>query len=487
MIVAAPRPSVWVRVRTSLAPRGARPSARAVATAAVFVGLALRVGWYAADPCVWWDESWLMLNVLTKSFAELAGPLDYNQAAPPAFLWAAKSCVALFGDGTHALRLVPFVASCAALVLVFAVGGGYPRAAVPAAVVLLAGSSKMLGHTAEFKPYTLDVCTAAALAAWFCRSADRPLVSRVQMACGACPVAVLLVYPGCFLAGGVLLGLAVVARRRNELAWLALAGALTGAAFAVLMAGPAGAQRVSVIHDYWADLGHFPDWSRPRSLPGWVLSGVTGVFRYSLYPLGVAFVPFAAVGFAALWRGGRRDVAVFLAGPLAVALAAGLLGKYPFGGSRLHLYAAPGLALLSAVGVRLAWDRLAEFAPARARVGRAALVVVVGWGVAEGALFPLFESARVDVRPAVEFLRARPAGEPGVTYDHVFGYYLRRDPGVYFLCDPPAESGRVWVGGTADRRVPDTIEALRARAPRRVGARHEFGPAVVVRLDPASE
>src|SRR5205085_443693 len=149
------------------------------------------------------------------------------------------------------------------------------------------------------------------------------------------------------------------------------------------------------LREYWVDLGHFPDWSRPQSLPGWLYSGVGGIFRYCLYPLGMAFVPFAAVGFVSLWRGGRRDVAVFLAGPLALALVAGVLGKYPFGGSRLHLYAAPGLALLSAVGVKLAWDRLAIRSRTRARSGRTALVVVVGWGIVEGALFPVFGSTRM--------------------------------------------------------------------------------------------
>ena len=457
-----------------------RWSAPSWAVVAVLVGLALRVGWFVADPCVWWDEAWLILNVLNKPFTALTGPLDHAQAAPPAFLWAVKACTVLFGDGTFALRLVPFVASCVGFLLIAAVGGGYPRSAVLAAVVLLAGSSKMLSHTAEVKPYTLDFCAAAALAVWFCRTSDHSLASRIRAAALLGPATVLLVYPGCFLAGAVLFGLAVEARRRHELLLLALAGALTAAAFGLVLTGPAAAQQTPALRNYWVELGHFPDWSHPQSLPGWLWSGVTGVFRYCLYPLGMAFVPFAVAGFVSLWRSGRRGVAVFLAAPLWLALVAGLLGKYPFGGSRLHLFAAPGLALLSAAGIRLAWDRLAS---PRARIGRVALIALACAGIVEGATFPLFGSSRIEVRPAVEFLKARPAGEPVVVMEHVYLYYLRREPNVSFAGEaPPVRTGRVWVAGGSDQLALFAVPA-RPGAALPVPVRYDFGRAAVFRLD----
>ena len=474
-----PSPASRSSPRATARARAFAPRARLVpswAVVAVFVGLLLRVGWFAADPCVWWDEAWLILNVLNKPFAALTGPLDHAQAAPPAFLWAVKACTVFFGDGTHALRLVPFVASCAGFLLIAAVGGGYPRSAVLAALVLLAGSSKMLAHTSEVKPYTLDFCAAAALAVWFCRTADASLASRIRVAAVICPAVVLLVYPGCFLAGAVLLGLAIKAHRRNEMLLLVLAGILAAAAFVLLLAGPGAAQQTPALRNYWVELGHFPDWNRPLSLPGWLCSGVLGVFRYCLYPLGMVFVPFAAIGFASLWRGGQRDVAVFLAAPLGLALVAGLLGKYPFGGSRLYLFAAPGLALLTAVGIRRAWDFFAARGSLRARVGRAALVAVVGWGIVEGATFPLFGLSRIEVRPAVDFLKARPSGEPVIVTNHILAYYLRHEPDVYYLGDPaPASARRVWLVGDSDFR---TAGALFPNA-----VRYDFGPAVVFRLD----
>jgi hypothetical protein len=63
-----------------------------IATAVlVTIGLGLRSFHYLRDPSVWHDEAVLMVNILSKSFGELFGPLDFNQAAPPLFLWIAKA------------------------------------------------------------------------------------------------------------------------------------------------------------------------------------------------------------------------------------------------------------------------------------------------------------------------------------------------------------------------------------------------------------
>src|SRR5437868_12434581 len=83
--------------------------------AALLLGLCLR-GWhYLANPSVWHDEAALALNVLGKSFHDLLGPLYFAEAAPPLFLWAEKSISHFLGDGPFSLRLLPFLASLAAL------------------------------------------------------------------------------------------------------------------------------------------------------------------------------------------------------------------------------------------------------------------------------------------------------------------------------------------------------------------------------------
>src|SRR5437773_8553088 len=88
----------------------------------IAAAIALRAFHFARDPSMWHDEAALVLNVLQKSFGELLGPLRFAEAAPPLFLWVERGVSLVFGDGTFALRLVPFVASCLAVVLVARIG-----------------------------------------------------------------------------------------------------------------------------------------------------------------------------------------------------------------------------------------------------------------------------------------------------------------------------------------------------------------------------
>src|SRR5919199_746314 len=81
---------------------------------ALALGLGLRAYHYLSNPTIWHDEAALILNVLSKGFAELLGPLFYSEAGPPLFLWLERAAVLALGNSTFALRLLPFLASCAA-------------------------------------------------------------------------------------------------------------------------------------------------------------------------------------------------------------------------------------------------------------------------------------------------------------------------------------------------------------------------------------
>src|SRR5688500_9732578 len=68
---------------------------------------------------LWTDEATLALNIATRPFGELLTPLDYHQTAPVGYLWAARAATGLFGVSEHSLRLVPLLAGCALLVVVW--------------------------------------------------------------------------------------------------------------------------------------------------------------------------------------------------------------------------------------------------------------------------------------------------------------------------------------------------------------------------------
>src|SRR2546425_4612435 len=84
---------------------------------ALALGLALRAYHFLRNADTWHDEAALINNVLLKDWGELTGPLYYSEAAPLGFMWLEKAVANSLGDGTLALRLVPWLASCLALIL----------------------------------------------------------------------------------------------------------------------------------------------------------------------------------------------------------------------------------------------------------------------------------------------------------------------------------------------------------------------------------
>ena len=70
------------------------------------------------------------------------------------------------------------------------------------------------------------------------------------------------------------------------------------------------------------------------------------------YPLALVFVVLAVLGIASLWRS-RRDVALLILGPFALAVVAAVAHQYPLRG-RLMFYLIPSLLLVVAAGA----DRL---------------------------------------------------------------------------------------------------------------------------------
>jgi hypothetical protein len=342
-----------------------------VSVSIVLLGLALRTYHYLREPEVWHDEAALIVNVLAKGFSQLLGPLFFSEAAPPLFLWAEKAVTLVLGDSTLALRLVPWLASCAAMILMAPIARRLlPAAAVPWALLLFACSESLAWHACEAKPYAVDVLAATFLLAVFC--SGWPVGRRLGVFLLAAPLIVWLCFPGCFLYGGVLVALIPALFRtptRGRLmayAWLA---AVVVACFGLLLAGSISEQRTATIVYCWHDT--FPRWDKPWTVPFWAMVNTAEVCRYCCKPWGQLLAVAAAVGAVRLWRNGQRQTVALLLTPVGLALAAALFAAYPYGGSRVLVYAAPAVALLTAAGIPPVWAWL------RARHALATLPLIV--------------------------------------------------------------------------------------------------------------
>jgi hypothetical protein len=438
------------------------------------LGLGLRLYHFLRNPSLWHDEAALVLNVLDKGFLDLLGGLSFAEAAPPFFLWIEKAATLLLGEEIYALRLFPFLASCAALLLMVPVARRILRAAaVPWALLLVACSDHLLWHSCEAKPYAVDVFAATILLAVFCCTATCRLSRRLLMFGLLGPLVIFLTYPGCFLCGGMLVALLpAVYRERRTSIWLgySLLVMLIFAAFGLLVAGPIRAQRCDAIVTCWH--GTFPRWDRPWTVPVWTVLGMFEVFRYCFEPMGQTLFFLAAAGALSLWRRGSRALLAFMLVPFVLPLLAAYVQAYPFGGFRVLVYLTPALALLIAEGLPLPMSAdVVEPTTYSITPVRHGIAALCRYAVPAVTLLPLAWAAqrvchpwnRADCAAAAQYVWTHRRPDDGVAANHwEYAYYFRPLGLSFSLLEagsPPCDS-RLWLVTTSDTPA-DRLEILR--------------------------
>ena len=328
----------------------------------VGLGVVARLLRYLLAFPLWGDECMLAENFLTHNYADLLRPLDNCQVAPPLFLGLELTAVKLFGFSEWSLRLLSVVGAIAGLLIFRHLasrilrGPGYVLA-----VGFMAAAFFPARHSAEVKPYALDLMVAVVLMAlavewWRDRSRTRwlwALTITVGLAVG-------LSFTAVFVAGGIsLFMLCDFVRSRNRAAiWP------TVAYHAALAASLAGLIALSAANqfDQWGPMmrkcwvaAFPPSPTQPLLLIKWLAETYTGPMF--AYPLGskaggsaVTLICFL-VGLTALIRRGDCLLAVLLIAPFGLGLVSGALQLYPYGDNeRLVQYLGPAICLLAGLG-----------------------------------------------------------------------------------------------------------------------------------------
>lgn len=103
------------------------------------------------------DEVNLARNLYERGYSDLLHPLDYEQFAPPLFLWIAKTSSLLFGFSEMALRLFPYLSSIASiLLLVYLIDLLLDKKYAIYPLALFAGGYLFLHYGTELKQYSSD-------------------------------------------------------------------------------------------------------------------------------------------------------------------------------------------------------------------------------------------------------------------------------------------------------------------------------------------
>lgn len=330
------------------------------------LGITLRLWHYLARPSLWIDEARLGLNVGARGLAGLLRPLDYDQVAPPLFLLAEKAATGLLGMNELALRLLPLMAGVALLFLLRSLARQLLSPAETVVVLVVAAVCPVLVYFSnEVKPYTVDAAATAGMVLLARDAAARPSGRKVLVLAGGGVLAIWLSTPAVFVLSGIAIAWLVSRRRVGVSAAQALAVGLAWLlSFAVAYALVYRADAASpYLREFWSY--RLLDPMRPAWLTrvwfalreaivglltgtasGRGLSALWSHLSHVLTALALLLIVFGAARM--LRRRGPFDAAL-MAGPLAAAFGASLLGLYPIA-LRVTLFAAPLVLVLVVAG-----------------------------------------------------------------------------------------------------------------------------------------
>ena len=328
----------------------------------VLLGVVARaVRFYLCFP-LWDDESFLCVNFIDRSYAELLRPLDYHQVAPVLFLWIERAAVQLLGYSEYSLRLFAFVCSIASVFLFRRVAERLLSGpALVFAVAIFAVSYPGIRYAAEAKPYGSDMFVSLVMLSLTVDWLQQRDVRWLWWLTMLMPLAVGVSYPAAFAGGGLSLVVGWTlwrerGTRKNWLAWIAWN--LTLVASFVFWFWFAGRTQSGAEGEFMGDFWrlHFPPVREPWKLPFWMLW--THASDFLAYPLGGpnwASSITLLFCFAGLWRMTQKRQFVLLGllfGPQSLHFLAAALQRYPYGGHvKFSQYLAPMICCIIAVGV----------------------------------------------------------------------------------------------------------------------------------------
>jgi len=325
------------------------------------LGIVARTARYLLRFPLWEDEAFLSANLLDRGYAELMGPLDYDQVCPLGFLWVQLSLVKLLGFHEFSLRLFSYVAGVAGLFLFRHLAGRFLKGSpLVVAVAIFAVAYPGIRYAAEAKPYGADLFFSLLLAAMAVAWWRRPLQRRwLWGLTGLVPVAVGISFTAVFVGGGISLWAAWLLWRRRDRGgwgpWIAYNVALVGS-FGLLFALSAGSQSSAILawmQNYWQE--GFPPLTHPLKLAKWLV--VTHSGDLLAYPFGgrrggsTLTLLCCVAGIVSLCRRRQYPFLLFWLAPLGLTFVAAALHRYPYGQMvKFQIYMAPAFCMLAGAG-----------------------------------------------------------------------------------------------------------------------------------------
>ncbi len=423
---------------------------RRLTLALLALGVLWRLVRYLLRFPIWEDEAFICLNFLELDYLGLTRELRNCQVAPLLFLWGELTALRLFGASELSMRLLPFLAGMASLLLFWRLAcATLPPLARTLAVGFLAVAIWPVSMGAFTKPYSLDLFMSLLLLLPAVHWLQQPQQPRwLILLSMATPLALFSSYPVVFVAGAISLALVATAWRqgwKTRILWgvynMTLLAAFLGHYFIAgqsqLHSPDKAATTEQGMQAFWAE--GFPP-SQPLALAKWLVFAHTG--QMMAFPIGAQdggstlTTLLCLLGAWHFWTTGRRDLFVLCLAPFGLGLFAAILHRYPYGAScRLCQHLAPGICLSAGMGAAVLLERLHSAALLRRWIiGVCTLLLLIGvCGMVRDIVHPYRTLEALWTRQVMQTLAAESrSGAPLVVLnkredmDALFCWYLEQ-------------------------------------------------------------
>ena len=437
-------------------------------------GLTVRLVQYFHNRSLWYDEASVALNIINRDYLELLQSLDYNQAAPPGFLWIEKTIVQIGGNNEYSLRLFPLIAGVISLFTFYYFARRYASLTTTTiAIALFSCLRYLVYYSTEVKQYSSDVMVALLLSLLLIPLCQQILTkNQVLLLIVVGTVAIWLSHPAVFILAGIELGYLLVAPRAKfkvlvlnrlpvYITWLISFAALYWFTINNTMGNES-------LMSSWRD--RFPNSVLDLV---WLLDSWGRFFHRPLgfiaFVDGVAMVAFA-VGCVAYYRN-NKQIFIALIGPFVATLIASYLQKYPFR-DRLVLFLAPFAILIMAEGISFLLTQFPSQLIYVKILGLVMLLVILVPPLIRTSQLIVNPEYKEEVRPALAYIKS--SQQPG---DSLYVYRGGKNQFTYYAPKYGYQQGDYFLGEyklpddgviTADEKAPLEQEIQQLRGKERV-------------------
>ncbi|MBC8413831.1 MAG: glycosyltransferase family 39 protein [Nitrospira sp.] len=317
----------------------------------------MRLTRYIFNPALWFDESVLAVDIITRSFPQLIQPSQiYNVSLPLGFAAIEKLIIQFLGYSEYAFRLFPLLTAVASLILFYVMAKKIMSpGAVLMGLALFVFSDQLVHFATEFKPYASDgMFTILIYMAVLHVQSENFSSKSLFLLASIGIVAPWFSNPSVFvLAGagsGILLSL-LAKRKWDKAKKVFIVGTIWLINFGLYFQLYLKKLTSNDIKGVWTnDLGFFMPFP-PSSLPDikWFFESFFGMFHkpLGLTLLGIGVFLFM-LGIASMLRN-RKENLIILTAPIVIAVLASAFQKYVIY-ERMLIFYAPFMIILISEG-----------------------------------------------------------------------------------------------------------------------------------------